>query len=90
MVNEALSDDFNQGNYIYLSEYLSEQLYSFLLCRLCVFKHSLDEKLALWRQWTILLDKLSLKLHKFHMPEVHDRILGMLFSDIFKGNSQHR
>jgi len=46
-VNETLSDEFNQGNYIYLSEYLSEQLYSFLLCRLCVFKHSLDEKLAL-------------------------------------------
>lgn len=81
----TLSEDFHSP-YIYLPEYTSEHLYSFFLSRLLVFKQSLTEKIAFWRESTMLVEKIAEQITKFHLPEVQDRLCGFLFEDIQRGN----
>ena len=44
------SDDWG-AQYVYLPDFTSEHIYSFLLYRLIVFKQSLSKKIALWREY---------------------------------------
>jgi hypothetical protein len=44
----------------------------------------------MWRDYCTLLEKLTMTISHFHLPEVHDRLVVYLFDDIHKGNNQIR
>ncbi len=62
-------------------------MYSGLLTRLLAFKQMLVEKIALWREHVRFIEALTSELTRFHMPEVHDKLVPCLFEDIQKGNT---
>ena len=83
---KAFSED-SQPQYIYLPEYTSEHMYSFLLSRLICFNDRLRQKIAYWRQYVEFLDKIQMKITKFHIPELQDKWLPYIFDDLKKGNT---
>jgi hypothetical protein len=37
-----------------------------------------------------LIEAISAEIERFHMPEIHDKLVPSLFEDIQKGNTQMR
>ena len=75
-------ENYYASMYLILPEYQSEQIYASLLSRLLTFKQTLSEKIALWREHVRLIEMITEELCRFHMPEVHDKLVPCLFEDI--------
>jgi len=87
-MRECVEDTHSMGSdYLILPEYISEQIYTEVMPMLLVYNQSLHSQISLWREHVQFLSGWAKAIHHFHMPEIHDVFVDLLFGYIQSGSN---
>lgn len=73
-----------------MPDYTYEQVNRRLFQDLLVLRSNLSKKIAMWREMALFYKHLGAKVACFHVPEVQDTMLKLIYDDIKKSNPHVR